>query len=98
MPDMYKHPITYTYDSGHISHFTLKMVEGDCKVNPERTTLVGVFCQTCEFYNGIKTSADGKKYVICTNPLNKEDDPESSDLRHKIYQEIENRALCALDY
>lgn len=90
--------ITYTYDTGQISHFTLRRVEGDCKINPERTTLVGVFCQTCEFYNGIRTSDEGKKFVVCTNPENKDDDADSRWLRHKICEEIHINALRALDY
>ena len=86
--------LTYTYENGQISHFALKKVDGDCDINPDRTTLVGVFCKQCSHYLGMH----GWKFVICEHHEKDDPDPEASDARHKICERIRHNALCALDY
>ncbi len=86
--------LTYTYENGQISHFALKKVDGSCDIDPDRTTLVGVFCKQCPHYLGIHVW----KFVICEHHKKDDPDPEASDARHKIYERIRHNALCALDY
>ena len=90
--------ITYTYSNGHISHFSLKKVEGSCHRDPDRTVLIGVMCKFCPHYcNRIEG-----RYVLCDWEGYQHDDDKDStevhDIRRKIYDRIEHDALCALDY
>ena len=40
--------LSYDYTSGQIKRdFVLKKVWGDCDVNPESNTTIGVFCKGC---------------------------------------------------
>ena len=91
--------ITYSYENRHISHFTFKKVEGSCKRDSSHTVLIGVFCKNCPFYEGMKTDLDsGHKFVICSSDFHKKDDEGASRIRRELFEEIENNALCALDY
>lgn len=81
--------LTYTYDTGQVSHFALKRVEGDCHVDKDRTTLIGVFCRHCKYYAGIEDNL----YVICE--YHKEDDPGASYYRNKIVDNLIDNALKA---
>lgn len=83
-------PITYTYDTGQISHFALKKVEGSCHRDENHTVLIGVFCKHCPHYNGMHD-----RYVICD--YHDKDDEGASKARDEIYDTITRNALCALD-
>ena len=84
--------ITYSYENCQISHFALKRVEGDCHCNKERTVLVGVMCKLCPYYE-----RDREEFIVCSHPDN-HDDEGASDARYRFVRQIENNALCALDY
>lgn len=83
--------ITYNYENGAISHFALKRVENVCTANPAHSVLIGVMCRTCPHYHGSRG-----RFIVCI--FNDRDDDGAGDTRHELYEEIKNRALCALDY
>ena len=89
--------LTYTYDSGRISHYSLKKVEGSCHRDPDRTVLIGVMCKFCPHHCGMKD-----RFIICDwEGYQKDDESEDVDvreIRHKINERLEYNALCALDY
>ena len=82
-------PITYNYKDGSLSHFALKKMEGNCDVNPSRSTLVGVFCHSCPHFLGSRG-----KFVVCAH--HQKDDEGASETRNALYDEIRQRALSAL--
>lgn len=85
---MARHGITYTYDTGEISHFSAIRIESDCKINPERTVNVGVFCRSCDYYHGIRG-----KYVICSHPQNENYGPGATEVHSEIVEEIREKAI-----
>lgn len=86
--------LTYTYDTGHISHFALKKVEGSCHRDEDHTALIGVYCKIyCPFYAGMKDN-----FIICEYHKKDDPDPEVNEARYKICESLERDALRALDY
>ncbi len=84
--------LTYTYDTGAISHYALKKVEGRCNVKEDRTTLIGVMCRFCEHYCGL---APGQKYVICAYHEKDDEGEDVREIRYKINERLTHDALCA---
>lgn len=87
--------ITYTYDNGQISHFTLKRADTVCQKDKSRSVLIGVFCKTCPFYYGMKRDEEGRTFVVCTSNFHKQDDEGTRELRYKLWDEIKENALRA---
>lgn len=84
--------IYYTYTTGNISHFAVKKVGRKCKSKP----LIGVLCKTCKDYCGMVD----EKYVLCSNPCESdyEDNEDVRDIHSKVYNNLKDNALRALDY
>lgn len=95
--------LTYTYDSGAISHYAIKKAENSCHEDKDRTRLIGVMCKGCKHYLGIRKEYDEDinphYYVLCE--WHEKDDEDDTgmirELRGKIYENIQHNALCALD-
>ena len=95
--------LSYDYTSGQIKRdFVLKKVWGDCDVNPESNTTIGVFCKGCPYYQGWKRFYEApddyrlsfKKigtFVYCQ--YHKEDDPEARAAIHQIYDNLREEAI-----
>lgn len=83
--------ISYDYSTRSLSHFALKKIDGACKKNDSRTTLIGVFCKGCSHYCGTKGG-----FIICDHPDHR-DDADADNARKELHEQIEHRALCALD-
>ena len=79
--------MTYNYDDCSVERdFVFKKVEGDCRVDPNRTTTIGVFCRACPHY-----SRTEGRFVLCR--YHKEDDAGSEEIWRRIREKFVNEAL-----
>ena len=96
--------MSYNYETGQITRdFVLKKTERDCNVEPDRTRLIGVMCQTCPYYQKMKTfyhpSRDAYRFgsdeigtfVFCK--YHKRDDDEAQDILDRMYEQFKEEAL-----
>ena len=88
--------LTYNYGTRQITRdFVLKRAEGDCRRDPEKTTLIGVMCRTCPFYNGERTYYEESKqighFIHCK--FHTHDDEESEKIIREMYNDFETEAL-----
>ena len=92
--------ITYTYDTGQISHFAVIQADSDCNVDKNRTINVGVFCAGCKFRHSIKawrSKEDDilRHYVFCTHPKNKDKGTATQEVRSWFVDKLEEEAMTA---
>ena len=91
--------MTYNYDTGKITRdFIFKKIDNLCRVDENKSTLIGVMCKTCPFYKGERMESFDKGFVLCGNIKGDdpfaEDDPGCSKIRSEMYERFRNDAIC----
>ena len=100
--------MTYTYSTVKIERdFVLKKVEGNCKVDPEHTKLIGVMCKGCPHFLKMETfyyspreeyKLDFDKigtFVFCK--YHKKDDESAKEAVDRLYEKFRKEALTHYD-
>ena len=95
----------YDYNSSQIERdFVLKKVWGDCYLDPNNVTLIGVPCKSCPYYDGMKKfyRESNERYKLSFDKIgtfvfckyHKEDDEEAREAVRQMYEKFREEAIA----